>query len=68
VDSACWSPKLQARGTIIGTLIGVLLLRIIRKGIVLVGVPGLAFNIFVGGIMLLMLVVHAAIQGRYARG
>lgn len=56
------------RGTIVGTLIGVLLLRIIRNGIVLVGVPGLAFNIFVGGIILLMLVVHSAIHGRYARG
>lgn len=47
------------RGTIIGTIIGVLMLRIIRNGIVLVGVPGLAFNIFVGVIILAMLVLHA---------
>ena len=33
------------RGTIIGTIIGVLILRMMRNGIVLVGVPGLAYNI-----------------------
>jgi simple sugar transport system permease protein len=55
------------RGTIIGTLIGVLLLRTIRNGIVLVGVPGLAFNIFVGGIILLMLMVHSTMQKKYGR-
>lgn len=50
------------RGTIVGTVIGVFLLRIIRNGIVLVGVPGLAFNIFVGGIILLMLTLHAMLR------
>ncbi|WP_204115762.1 ABC transporter permease [Shimia biformata] len=50
------------RGTIIGTIIGVLMLRIIRNGIVLVGVPGLAFNIFVGVIILAMLVLHAKLH------
>lgn len=50
------------RGTIIGTVIGVLMLRLIRNGIVLVGVPGLAFNIFVGVIILAMLVLHARLQ------
>lgn len=55
------------RGTIIGTIIGVFLLRIIRNGIVLVGVPGLAFNIFVGGIILVMLVVHSTVHKRSAR-
>jgi simple sugar transport system permease protein len=50
------------RGTIIGTLIGALMLRVIRNGIVLVGVPGLAYNIFVGAIILVMLVLHALLQ------
>ena len=50
------------RGTIIGTIIGVLMLRIVRNGIVLVGVPGLAFNIFVGVIILAMLVLHARLH------
>ena len=36
------------RGTILGTIVGALMLRAIRNGIVLIGVPGLAFNIFVG--------------------
>ena len=50
------------RGTILGTLAGAFLLRAIRNGIVLVGVPGLAFNIFVGAIILVMLILHALIQ------
>lgn len=50
------------RGTIIGTIVGALLLRAIRNGIVLVGVPGLAYNIFVGAIILVMLVLHAVLQ------
>jgi len=52
------------RGTILGTLFGALLLRAIRNGIVLIGVPGLAFNIFVGAIILAMLVLHALMQKR----
>jgi len=41
-----------------------LLLRAIRNGIVLIGVPGLAINIFVGAIILAMLVLHALMQKR----
>ena len=52
------------RGTILGTLIGVLMLRAIRNGIVLIGVPGLAYNIFVGAIILAMLVLHAMLRNR----
>jgi hypothetical protein len=36
------------RGTILGTMLGVLILRLMRNGIVLIGVPGLAYNIFIG--------------------
>jgi simple sugar transport system permease protein len=50
------------RGTILGTIAGVMLLRAIRNGIIMLGVPGLAYTIFVGGIILLMLVVHAALR------
>jgi simple sugar transport system permease protein len=50
------------RGTILGTLVGVFMLRVIRNGIVLVGVPGLAYNIFVGTIILAMLVLHTLMQ------
>lgn len=55
------------RGTIIGTIIGVFMLRTIRNGIVLVGVPGLAFNIFVGVIILGMLILHASVQKQTER-
>ncbi len=55
------------RGTILGTIVGAFMLRAIRNGIVLVGVPGLAFNIFVGAIILVMLVLHALIQKRTLR-
>ena len=40
------------RGTIIGTVLGIFILRVMRNGIVLIGVPGLAYNIFVGAIIL----------------
>jgi simple sugar transport system permease protein len=50
------------KGTILGTVIGVLLLRTIRNGIVVVGVPGLAYNIFVGLIIVVMMSAHALIE------
>jgi simple sugar transport system permease protein len=56
------------RGTILGTLVGAFMLRAIRNGIVLIGVPGLAYNIFVGAIILVMLVLHALVQKSKARG
>jgi simple sugar transport system permease protein len=52
------------KGTIIGTVIGVLLLRIMRNGIVMVGVPGLAYNIFIGGIILGMMALHYYVAQR----
>jgi simple sugar transport system permease protein len=47
------------KGTIIGTVIGVLLLRVINNGIIQVGVPGLAYRIFIGGIILGMMALHS---------
>ena len=55
------------RGTILGTVVGALMLRAIRNGIVLIGVPGLAYNIFVGAIILVMLILHALLQKTAAR-
>lgn len=55
-------------GTILGTIVGVMLLRAIRNGIIMVGVPGLAYTIFVGGIILVMLVVHAALRRAGGQG
>ena len=56
------------RGTIIGTVLGVLILRLMRNGIVLIGVPGLAYNIFIGAIILGMMALHAALERRYDDG
>lgn len=56
------------RGTIIGTVIGVLILRLMRNGIVLVGVPGLAYNIFIGGIILGMMALHSGLERRHHSG
>lgn len=56
------------RGTIIGTLIGVLILRMMRNGIVLVGVPGLAYNIFIGAIILAMMALHSWLERRHHAG
>ena len=52
------------RGTVIGTVIGVLILRVMRNGIVMVGVPGLAYNIFIGAIILAMVGLHATLERR----
>jgi simple sugar transport system permease protein len=52
------------RGTIIGTVLGVLILRLMRNGIVLIGVPGLAYNIFIGGIILGMMALHSYLAQR----
>ena len=56
------------RGTIIGTVIGVLLLRIMQNGIVLIGIPGLAYNIFIGAIILAMMALHSWLERRHRTG
>jgi simple sugar transport system permease protein len=47
------------KGTIVGTVIGVFLLRVINNGIIQIGVPGLAYRIFIGGIILGMMALHS---------
>jgi simple sugar transport system permease protein len=56
------------RGTILGTVLGVLILRTMRNGIVLVGVPGLAYNIFIGAIILAMMALHSWLERRHQAG
>lgn len=56
------------RGTIIGTVIGVLILRMMRNGIVFIGVPGLAYNIFIGAIILGMMALHSWLERRHHAG
>lgn len=52
------------RGTIIGTVIGIFILRLMRNGIVMIGVPGLAYNIFIGAIILGMMALHSWLDRR----
>jgi simple sugar transport system permease protein len=52
------------RGTIIGTVIGVILLRSIRNGIIVIGVPGLAYSMFVGLIILVAVILQALVERR----
>jgi simple sugar transport system permease protein len=56
------------RGTIIGTVVGIFILRVMRNGIVLIGVPGLAYNIFIGAIILGMMALHSALERRHQSG
>jgi simple sugar transport system permease protein len=56
------------RGTIVGTVLGVLILRVMRNGIVFVGVPGLAYNIFIGAIILGMMALHSGLERRHNAG
>lgn len=56
------------RGTIIGTVLGVFILRLMRTGIVIVGVPGLAYNIFIGAIILIMMSLHSWLERRHHAG
>jgi len=56
------------RGTILGTVLGVFILRVMRSGIVFIGVPGLAYNIFIGAIILGMMALHSWLERRHAAG
>lgn len=56
------------RGTIIGTVLGILILRVMRNGIIMVGVPGLAYNIFIGAIILGMMALHSWLERRHKAG
>ncbi|NWF70023.1 MAG: ABC transporter permease [Chloroflexi bacterium] len=59
---------LGGRGTIIGTLIGTLLLRTMRNGIIFVGIPGLAYDIFIGLIIIFMMIIHQFLERRARMG
>ena len=59
---------LGGRGTIIGTVLGIFILRMMRNGIVMIGVPGLAYNIFIGAIILGMMALHSWLDRRNQSG
>ena len=56
------------RGTILGTVLGIFILRVMRNGTVLIGVPGLAYNIFIGAIILGMMALHSWLERRHQAG
>ncbi len=56
------------RGTILGTVLGIFILRVMRNGIVMIGVPGLAYNIFIGAIILGMMALHSWLERRHRAG
>jgi simple sugar transport system permease protein len=49
-------------GTIPGTVIGVLLLLVIRNGVILIGVPGLAYDMFVGAVILIAMLLQSGLR------
>ena len=51
-----------------GTVLGIFILRVMRNGIVLIGVPGLAYNIFIGAIILGMMALHSWLERRHQAG
>jgi len=56
------------RGTIIGTVLGVFILRLMRNGINFTDVPALAYNIFIGAIILGMMAIHSTLERRHNAG
>jgi simple sugar transport system permease protein len=52
------------RGTIVGTVLGIFILRCMHSGLVMIGVPGLAYEIFVGAIILGMVALQAWLERR----
>ena len=44
---------------------GIFILRVMRNGIVMIGVPGLAYNIFIGAIILGMMALHSWLERRH---
>jgi simple sugar transport system permease protein len=49
-------------GTIIGTVLGAFLLLVIQNGVILAGVPGLAYPMFVGAIILLAMLLQVGLR------
>jgi len=55
------------RGSIIGTVLGVILLRFISNGVILAGLPGLSYRIFVGLTILIMMAIHVLMERKIRR-
>jgi simple sugar transport system permease protein len=56
------------RGTIAGTILGIFILRLMRNGINFTNVEALAYNIFIGAIIIGMMVIHSQLERRHNSG
>jgi simple sugar transport system permease protein len=56
------------RGTIAGTILGIFILRLMRNGINFTNVPALAYNIFIGAIIIIMMIIHSQLERRHNTG
>jgi simple sugar transport system permease protein len=56
------------RGTIAGTILGIFILRLMRNGINFTNVEALAYNIFIGAIIIGMMVIHSYLERRHNAG
>jgi simple sugar transport system permease protein len=56
------------RGTIAGTILGIFILRLMRNGINFTNVPALAYNIFIGAIIIVMMIIHSQLERRHNAG
>ncbi len=56
------------RGTIAGTILGIFILRLMRNGINFTNVPALAYNIFIGAIIIAMMIIHSQLERRHNTG
>ena len=64
----CFDSLSRRKGRTILTVLGVFILRLMRNGIILIGVPGLAYNIFIGAIILGMMALHSWLERRHQAG
>jgi simple sugar transport system permease protein len=56
------------RGTILGTILGVFILRLMRNGINFTNVNALTYGIFIGAIIHVMMVIHSQLERRHNTG
>jgi simple sugar transport system permease protein len=54
-------------GSVIGTVMGVILLRFISNGVILAGLPGLSYRIFYGLTILIMMTIYVLMERRIKR-
>jgi len=49
-------------GTVIGTFLGAITLEVIRTGLAVIGIPGWYFNIFIGAVIVIAMIINVSIM------